>query len=130
EMDRLRKVFAVSRKTRDMAGLYLRETACSYLYVQPHEYETRKLLLHEVAHQYNDFLRPWSLTPSLDFCDEGIAEFFALHNWDGNVLQLGIVPSIGQLDYAKAALQQMRNTVRFDMDSIVAGDTEVDYPLA
>lgn len=130
EMDRLRRVFAVSRKTRDTAGLYLRETACSYLYVQPTENETRKLLLHEVAHQYHDFLRPWARTPSLEFCEEGIAEFLALHNWDGSVLQLGIVPPIGRFDHAKAALQQMQNTARFDLDSIVAGDTEVDYSLA
>ena len=130
EMDHLRKIFSVKRRTRDLAGLYLRETACSYLFVQPQEYETRKLLLHEVAHQFHDYLRPWSRVPSLDFCEEGIAEFFALHNWDGKTLKLGIVPAIGQIDYAKAALQQLRNTARFDMESIVAGDTEVDYPLA
>src|SRR5215468_8655683 len=34
EVDRLRRVFAVRRKVRDLAGVYLRETACSYLYVQ------------------------------------------------------------------------------------------------
>lgn len=130
EMDHLRRTFFVKRKTRDTAGVYLRETACSYLYVQPQEYETRRLLLHEVAHQYHDSLRPWSRAPSLDFCEEGIAEFLAMHNWDGKVLQIGIVPAIGQMDYAKAALQQLSNKARFDLESIVAGDTEVDYPLA
>ncbi|HXI50721.1 MAG TPA: hypothetical protein VNH84_04435 [Candidatus Saccharimonadales bacterium] len=130
EMDRLRRVFSVKRKARDTHGLYLRETACAYLYLQPEEYETRKLLVHEVAHEYHDAIRPWSKVPSLAFCDEGIAEYFSLHDWDGQRLRLGIVPPIAKLDYAKAALRQLQNNVRFDLESVVAGDTEVDYPLA
>ena len=130
EAEKLRSVFAVNRKVRDLAGLYLRETACSYLYVQPGEYTTRRVLLHEVTHEYHDFIRPWSRIPSLDMCEEGIAEFFSWHNWDGKVLRLGIVPPIAKADHARAALRQLHNTVRFDLESIVAGDTEVDYPLA
>jgi hypothetical protein len=57
EMDRLRRVFSVKRKARDTHGLYLRETACAYLYLQPEEYETRQLLVHEVAHEYHDAIR-------------------------------------------------------------------------
>ncbi len=130
EMDRLRRIFSVKRRTRDILGVYLRETACSYLFLQPQLSGTRKLLLHEVAHQYHDYLRPWSRAPSLEFCEEGIAEFFALHNWDGAVLKLGVIPEIGQIDYAKEALTKLHDPVRFDLNNIVSGNTEVDYPLA
>lgn len=130
ELDRLRRVFAIRRKVRDSAGVYLRETACSYLYVQPQESSTRHVLLHELGHEYHDFIRPWSKVPSLEFCDEGIAEYFALHNWDGEVLRSGIVPVIGAKDYPRAALQHLKNRARFDLESVVAGDTEVDYALA
>jgi hypothetical protein len=130
EMDRLRKIFAIPRRCRDAAGMYIRETACSYLYIQPQEYSTRRTLLHEFAHAYHDFIRPWSRVPSLEFCEEGIAEYFALHNWDGQRLKLGIVPVIASVDYPRMALRQLQNTARFDLESIVVGDTEVDYPLA
>jgi hypothetical protein len=130
ELDRLRKVFFVRSNAKDSAGVYLRETACSYLYLQPQESRTRQVLLHELSHEYHDFIRPWSKVPSLVFCEEGIAEYFAQHNWDGKVLHLGVMPVIGQVDYPRAALQQLKNTARFDLQSIVNGDTEVDYPLA
>ena len=130
ELDHLRRVFAVRRKLRDSAGVYLRETACAYLYAQPQESMTRQVLLHELAHEYHDFIRPWSKSPSLAFFDEGLAEYFAQHNWDGKVLRLGVMPIIGPVDYPRAALQQLKNTARFDLQSVVDGDTEVDYPLA
>jgi hypothetical protein len=130
ELDHLRKVFAIKRKLRDSAGIYYRETACSYLYVQPQESMTRQVLLHELGHEYPDFIRPWSKSPSLAFFDEGLAEYFAQHNWDGKVLRLGVTPIIAHMDYPRTALQQLKNTARFDLQSIVDGDTEVDYPLA
>ena len=45
------------------------------------------------------------------------------------MLHLGVMPLIGH-DYPRAALQQLKNTAQFDLASIVAGDTQVDYPLA
>jgi hypothetical protein len=130
ELDRLRKVFSIRSNAKDSAGVYLRETACCYLYVQPQESRTRQVLLHELAHEYHDFIRPWSKVPSLAFCEEGIAEHFAQHNWDGQTMRLGVMPVVGQVDYPRAALQQLKNTARFDLQSIVDGDTEVDYSLA
>jgi hypothetical protein len=130
EIDRLRTVFNLKRRVRDVSGLYYRETACCYLYVRPQEYELHQLLLHEIAHEYHDLIRSWHHVPSLDFCDEGIAEYFALHSWDGQILQVGIVPPISSFDHPRAALRQLHNTLQFDLGSVVAGDTDLDYPLA
>jgi hypothetical protein len=130
EFDRLHRMFAAKRKLRDSAGVYFRETACAYLYAQPQESMTRQVLLHELGHEYHDFIRPWDKVPSLVFFDEGLAEYFAQHNWDGKVLRLGVMPIIGKVDYPRVALQQLKNTAQFDLQSVVDGDTDVDYPLA
>jgi hypothetical protein len=130
EIDRLRTVFNLRKKARDAIGTYYRETACCYSYVQPKDYENRVVLLHEIAHAYNDFIRSWRYVPSLDFCDEGIAEHFAQHNWDGQTLQIGVVPPISGFDLPRAALHQLHDTLRFDLQSVVSGDSALDYPLA
>jgi hypothetical protein len=128
--DNLRKVFFWNKKHRSNMGLYARETATSYLWAQPDEYLTRRLLLHELAHQYHDLVRPWMYVPSLDYCDEGLAEYFSWHNWDGKVLELGIAPQISQMDYAASALQQLRSAAGFEFERVVYGDADIDYTLA
>jgi hypothetical protein len=128
--DNLRKVFYWNKKHRNTSGLYVRETATSYLWAQPDEYLTRRVLLHELAHQYHDLVRPWSYVPSLDYCDEGLAEHFSWHNWDGKVLEMGIAPQISPIDYAARALQQLRSAAGFEFERLIYGDADIDYPLA
>ena len=128
--DKLRKFFRMNTKHRAALGIYTRTTATSYLWVQPDEYFTRRVLLHEVAHQFHDLVRPWSHAPSLDYCGEGLAEYFSWHNWDGKVLELGIAPQIAPFNYVEQALRQLRSPEGLKFESVVYGDEDTDYALA
>ena len=128
--DNLRKIFYWNKKHRSNMGLYARETATSYIWVQPDEYLTRRLLLHELAHQFHDLTRPWSYVPSLDYCDEGLAEHFSWHNWDGEVLEIGTMPQLSPFDYPGRALHQLRAPTGYTFENVVHGDEEIDYALA
>ena len=127
--DNLRKLFRVNRSHRTALGIYTRETATSYLWVQSDEYSTRRVLLHEVTHQFHDLVRPWR-RPSLDYCQEGLAEYLSWHNWDGKVLELGITPQITPFNYVGQALWQLRSPEGLKFESVVYGDENTDYALA
>jgi hypothetical protein len=56
---------------------------------QPSEYYTRHLLIHEVAHAFAFQVfggagPPWFM--------EGTAEYLATHRWDGQRIELGVIP--------------------------------------
>lgn len=132
EIDQMRGLFAWGKlgSLREARGCYLRENATAYGYVHPGTYETRCHLISLLALQFADAVRPWGYVPSLSFCDHGLAQYFALHNWDGEVLRLGIVPPIAPEEYPRLALEFFRNRDRRQLQDIVDGKAGPDIPGA
>lgn len=56
-----------------------------WVYLQKDEYYTRHLILHEGTHAFMQWFLGSSGTP---WYSEGMAEWIALHHWDGQTLQL------------------------------------------
>lgn len=104
-------------------GYYSPATKKAYLYVQPTEYSTRHLILHEAAHQFHYLAMTANRNPADAWYTEGIAEYFAMHNWDGRELATGVVPAVTLEDRPHAALQNLGN-----VEGIVAGSAKADRP--
>jgi hypothetical protein len=60
---------------------------------------------------------------------EGLAEYFGMHNWDGQMLESGVVPAISLEDYPAKALEQFDEAER-DLEAILCGRRECQRPLA
>lgn len=86
-------------------GYYHPTTQKAYLYVQPTEYYTRQLLIHEVIHQFHDLART-STHELPGWYVEGIAEYLSMYDWDGSCIRLGRLPLITQEDMPLRALQE------------------------
>jgi hypothetical protein len=94
-------------------GYYAPSTRKAYLWLQPSAYFTRQVILHEATHQFHWLVATGNLAPSADWYTEGLAEYFGMHNWDGKILQTGVIPAITLEDYPSAA---MRNFVAAGSD--------------
>lgn len=97
-------------------GIFLYTDQQCYVAMQPTRYFTRHLLLHEATHQFVcaafgrtvDFLPAW--------LSEGLAEYVAHHNWDGQVLHTGrwdvvTLPGNDRLAEARALLDRGKLTI-------------------
>ena len=63
-----------------------------WMYAQPDEYYTRHLMLHEGTHAIMNWFKGSSGPP---WYSEGMAEWVALHDWDGEKLELASkIPSV------------------------------------
>lgn len=71
-------------------GYFHSATGRAYLYRQPTVYFTRQLFVHELGHQFHRSARTSGNLPR--WYVEGIAEFVARHDWDGECLRLGVQP--------------------------------------
>ncbi len=111
-------------------GYYSPSTKKAYLYVQPSEYYTRQLVLHEATHQFHYLAMTGNknLHPDAFWYTEGLAEYGGLHNWDGKALRLGVIPAITLENYPAQALKQF-DALKQDLAGIVAGTTKVDRPV-
>jgi hypothetical protein len=109
-------------------GYYWPASKTSYLYRQPTRLYTRTLLIHEAAHQFHYLARTGNNHPSQYWYTEGAAEFLAAHYWDGETLQLGVLPHVTLKDYAAAALQEAKRP-GFRLDDAVSGKAAVSRPL-
>lgn len=97
----------------------------AYLYRQPTAYYSRVLLLHELAHQYQDAT---SYTSGLPFWYvEGVAEALGRHHWDGACLELRVRPLLSWEDAAASARAELE--LELDLAAILSGGT-VSRPLA
>ncbi|MFA6133743.1 MAG: hypothetical protein WC869_06975 [Phycisphaerae bacterium] len=85
-------------------GYYAPATRKAYVWVQPSAYFTRHVLLHEATHQFHWLTSTGNQFPSTNWYTEGLAEYFAMHNWDGRRLQTGVIPAITLEDYPAKAL--------------------------
>lgn len=108
-------------------GYYSPATKRAYLFMQPSEHFSRHLILHEATHQFHYLAATGNRNPSGYWYTEGLAEYFAMHTWDGKELRTGIVPAVTLEDYPSTALKNF-DLMNKDLDSLVAGKTKVDRP--
>ncbi|MCB9914859.1 MAG: hypothetical protein H6828_06870 [Planctomycetes bacterium] len=79
----------------DAGGVYLPATRRAYFWPQPSWSFTRHLFLHELVHQFH-YLAVMDNEPRCPgWYAEGIAEHFAWHTWDGEVLRTGLSDIVG-----------------------------------
>ena len=110
-------------------GYYRPANRTAYLYVQPSEYFTRHLIVHEAAHQFHWLVATGNRAPACEWYAEGLVEYFAMHDWDGRRLRTGVVPAVTLEDYPARALKALRQ-VGHDMEAVIAGRTAAGRPLA
>ena len=110
-------------------GYYAPVTKKVYLFPQPSEYFTRQLILHEAAHQFHFLVATGNGAPRSAWYAEGLAEYFAMHNFDGRSLETGVVPSISLEDYPAKAIDEL-DALDWDLRGIVSGGVKAERPLA
>ena len=110
-------------------GYYSPATKKAYCYVQPSDYFTRQLVLHEALHQFHFLVATGNHNPSVEWYTEGLAEYFGMHNWDGRTLKTGVVPAITLEDYPAAAMKAFRSANE-DLDGLACGRIPCPRPLA
>ncbi len=109
-------------------GYYAPATRTVYLFPQPSEYYTRQLLLHEAVHQFHYLVATGNRSPPAEWYTEGLAEYFAMHDYDGRTLVCGVVPAISLEDYPARARDDFR-AAGGDLEAILAGRKPVSRPL-
>jgi len=97
----------------EAGGLFAYEDRQCYLSLQPTNYYTRHLLLHEATHQFVCEAFGRRVDPLPPWLSEGLAELVAHHNWDGETLRIGLVDVVtvdgnNRLARCKALLEQNR----------------------
>ncbi len=128
--ERFRAAMLADRETPPEAGgYYSPRTRKAYLWVQPSEYFTRQLVLHEATHQFHYLVATGNRSPGAVWYTEGLAEYFGMHDWDGETLKTGVVPPVSLEDYPARALEQFEGA-KDDLAGVVAGRVPVDRPLA
>ena len=110
-------------------GYYAPGTKKVYLFPQPSEYFTRQLILHEAAHQFHFLVATGNSAPRSAWYVEGLAEYFAMHNFDGHSLKTGVVPAITLEDYPAKAIAAMEDR-DWDLKRMISGDVKSGRPLA
>ncbi|KAF0245971.1 MAG: hypothetical protein FD180_1114 [Planctomycetota bacterium] len=111
--------------TVEAGGFYAPETRKGYLYVQPSEYWTRQLILHEATHQFHLLTSAGNTAPSAAWYTEGLAEYFGTHNWDGKKLETGVIAAATLEDFPAKALKQFGD-LKEDLDGIAKGTVACD----
>ncbi len=114
---------------RSAGGYYSPSTRKVYLYAQPSAYFTRQLILHECTHQFHWLVATGNRAPSAGWYTEGLAEYFAMHNWDGRRLRTGVVPAITLEDYPAKALEAFEAAGR-DLEAVATCQVPCGRPLA
>lgn len=82
----------------DTGGFYYLQTRKVYLHRQGTRYYSRVLFLHELAHQFH-YLARTENAPVDNWYAEGLAEFYASHEWDGDCLRMGQISLLSFEDY-------------------------------
>jgi hypothetical protein len=113
-------------------GYYAPENRKVYVSAQPSTYYTRQLLLHEAVHQFHFLVATGNRKLSATWYMEGLAEYFAMHDWDGTRLRCGVVPAVSLEDYPAAALAEIeRSSARAEwFRRVIGGDEPASRPLS
>ena len=125
------EIFGALKRAPDFKNGYALESRI-WIYDQKQPYYNRFLLLHELTHAF--MCRTFGdLNPR--WYSEGIADYLALHRWDGKTLTLGIypenpdeVPGFGRIDrIEKMGREKNRKTLDavldFDADDFRDNDS-------
>ena len=110
-------------------GYYAPGTKKVYLFPQPSEYFTRQLISHEAAHQFHFLVATGNSAPRSAWYVEGLAEYFAMHNFDGHRLKTGVVPAISLEDYPAKAIAALE-AHDWDLEGVISGRVKAERPLA
>ena len=113
----------------DAGGYYCPANRKAYLWVQPSEYFTRQLILHEATHQFHYLAASGNRRPSAGWYEEGLAEYFGMHNWDGATLWTGVVPAITLEDYPARALRYV-DASRAGLERTLTAESSATRPVA
>jgi hypothetical protein len=97
--------------------------------VQPSEYFTRQLILHEATHQFHYLAATGNQDPSARWYIEGLAEYFGMHNWDGAHLKTGVIPTVTLEDYPAKALKNL-DDLNQNLEGMISGTIASDRPEA
>lgn len=111
-------------------GYYAPGTRKAYLFVQPSEYYTRQLTLHECAHQFHFLVATGNTSPSLFLYSEGLAEQLGMHDWDGQRLRVGVIPAVSLEDYPAQAAAHFTGRLGRNLRGMVRGEVETERPEA
>lgn len=111
-------------------GVYWTGTRRAYFFRQPSPYATRHLWLHELTHQFHYHAVLNNGTPSIpSWYMEGIAEYFAYHNWDGTTLECGR-SDVVCLEQRIPELRRKAQAGAFDPLAVLDGTVPSDYGTA
>ena len=110
-------------------ALLLLDAAAIHVARQPRRYATRALILREWTRFHYERTRAKGREAAVPWYREGLAEFVAGHDWDGQALQLGIIPTIGADDLPGRALAATKRD-GFDLAAVVDGSAPADRALA
>ena len=110
-------------------GYYAPGTKKVYLYPQPSEYFSRQLILHEAAHQFHFLAATGNSAPRSAWYVEGLAEYFAMHRFDDDALETGVVPAVTLEDYPAKAIGALE-ACDWDLEGVVYGRVKAGRPLA
>jgi hypothetical protein len=90
-------------------GYYSPKTRTAYLWRQPTTYYTRCLLIHEASHQFHYLARTKNRHLRVPWYVEGLAEYLSRHTWDGERLELGVLPVLSLKDFSAATSRRLEN---------------------
>jgi hypothetical protein len=121
----------IGEMTLDAAGCYAPSNQTVYLWNQFSPDLTRAVVIHEGTHQFHGLAVNGD--SSSRWYDEGIAEYFAMHTWDGQKLRLGAVPTIATVDQPAKALHRFEHVWKFRLRKLATDTgnvTQEGYPDA
>ncbi len=107
-------------------GYYAPGNRKAYLFIQPSDYFTRQLILHECVHQCHLQATCGNRVVNSIFYVEGIADYLGMHNWDGQHLRIGVIPTITLEDYPAKALESFVKKHDRNLEDIVSGKIPLD----
>ena len=108
-------------------GYYSPAQRRAYLFRQPTIYNSRQLLLHEAMHQFHFLACTHNTAPQDTWYTEGLVEHLSRHYWDGETLQLGVVPFCSLADYPTQAAGLLGQD-DYDLAALVASERASTRP--
>jgi hypothetical protein len=104
-------------------ALYAPTTKTVYVVVQSSRFATRSALLREAARQFQNLQQRFTNPVLPSWYAEGLVEYLARHDWDGNCVRLGVLPNVTADDAPRAAIQET-TVASFKLTSILGQATD------
>ena len=102
----------------------------SHVVIQRNAFDTRRLVIHELTHQFQSACRPpWRRGRSPTWYREGLAEFFGWHRRTPQGVAFGVLDLVAPTRRAHEARERVRNAAWEPM-SYLAGHRDAEYPDA